>query len=125
MYSTTLRVLLNGHLIFQSDRRWLMPLFDFEDYLCDHPHPAAAFEFHDKVIGKAAALLMIRLGTSGVYADVMSVLARDILARHAIPFTCVTLVERISCQTEQILLEIDDPDKAYQLLCQRINRPIN
>lgn len=122
MEKITLRIIQNGQSIFQSDRRWLMPLFDFEVFLRDHPQDSAALEFHDKVIGKAAALLMIRLGAASVHGDVMSRLACDILDRHPIPYTYKTLVDRIDCQTEEILLTIDDPDEAYLILAERAHR---
>jgi hypothetical protein len=122
MENSTLRIIRDGHLIFQSDRRWLMPLFDFEDFLSDHPQDTAALEFHDKVIGKAAALLMIRLGAASVHGDVMSRQACGILESRAIPYTCQTLVDRIDCQTEEVLLDIDDPEIAYNLLAERAHR---
>jgi hypothetical protein len=122
MEKTTLLILQNDRIIFQSEKRWLMPLFDFEEYLHDHPQDTAAFEFHDKVIGKAAALLMIRLGAASVHGNVMSRLACDILDRHAIPYSYKTLVDRIDCQTEQILLKIDDTENAYRILAERAHR---
>jgi len=125
MENTTLRIIKNGQLIFRSSRHWLMPLFDFEDFLRDHPQDTAAFDFHDKVIGKAAALLMIRLGAAGVHGEVISRLACAILESHAIPYTCNTLVDRIDCQTEEILLNIDDPESAYDILAQRAHRSLS
>ena len=122
MENSTLRIIKDGQLIFQSNRRWLMPLFDFEDFLRDHPQDMAALEFHDKVIGKAAALLMIRLGAASVQGGVMSHLACGILERRAISYTYETLVDRIDCQTEEILLNIDDPEKAYLILAERAHR---
>jgi hypothetical protein len=122
MKNTTLRVIQNGQLLYESDKRWLMPLFDLEKYLAAHPIDFSGVELHDKVIGKAAALLMIRLGTGSVHGDVMSVLASDILERNAIPHTYNTLVDRIDCQTEELLLEIDDPEAAYQILAERAHR---
>jgi hypothetical protein len=122
MENTTLRIIKNGQLIFQSSRRWLMPLFDFEDFLRGHPQDTAALEFRDKVIGKAAALLMVRLGAASVHGEVMSRLACDILDRHAIPHTYETLVDRIDCQTEEVLLNIDEPDSAYDILAERAHR---
>jgi len=122
MENSTLRVFQHGQLIFQSDRRWLMPLFDFEEYLQDHTELRRPFEFHDKVIGKAAALLMIRLGAAVVNGDVMSRLACIILEHHGIPHTYATLVDRIDCQTEEILLNIDDVENAYRILAERAQR---
>ena len=122
MENTTLQIIQHGRLIYQSDRRWLMPLFDFEVFLCENLQDTAALEFHDKVIGKAAALLMIRLSAAAVHGDVMSKLACDVLERHAIPYTCDTLVDRIDCQTEEILLNINDLDTAYRILAERAHR---
>ncbi|MDK2981755.1 MAG: hypothetical protein PWQ55_2102 [Chloroflexota bacterium] len=119
MENTTLRVLQNERLIFESERRWLMPLFDFEAFLQTQPDLHGPFKFHDKVIGKAAALLMLRLGAAAVHGEVMSRLAVDLLDKHAVPNTHHTLVERIDCQTEEILLAIDDLDQAYVLLAER------
>jgi hypothetical protein len=122
MENITLRVIQHDQLVFQSERRWLMPLFDFEEFLQAHPELRGPCEFHDKVIGKAAALLMIRLGAASVHGDVMSRLACDILDSHAISHTYETLVERIDCQTEEILLDIDDAEKAYLILVERAHR---
>jgi hypothetical protein len=123
MENTTFRVIKNGQLIFKSERHWLMPLFDFEDYLRDHPLESSPFEFDDKVIGKAAALLMIRLGAASVHGDVMSDLAIAVFESNAIPYTFQDRVAHIDCQTEQILRDIDDPKTAHRILSQRANRP--
>jgi hypothetical protein len=76
----------------------------------------------DKVIGKAAALLLIRLGTGRVHGELMSELAVQILTHFNIPHTYDQLVPRIDCQTETLLLDVDDPDQAYRILCQRAGR---
>ena len=122
MENTTLCIFRNDRIIFQSDEHWLMPLFDFEAYLREHPQETSGLKYRDKVIGKAAALLMIRLGAARVHGEVMSVLACAILDQHAIPHTYETLVDRIDCQTEEILLNINEPDKAYLILAERAHR---
>lgn len=115
----SLLITQNDEVIFQSNKRWLFPLFDFEDYLSDHHIDLSLTKVHDKVIGKAAALLILRLGAGSVHGDVMSELAHNAFKQASITHTYNTLVERIDCQTEEILLEIDDPDIAYQILCKR------
>ena len=122
MDNPTFQLILDGEVIFQSTKKWLFPLFDLEDYLAIHQVKMAQTEARDKVIGKAAALLIIRLGAGKIHGDVMSELARTVLEKANIPFTFATLVDQIDCQTEQILLEIDDPDTAYQILCKRANQ---
>jgi hypothetical protein len=119
MDNITFKIIQDGKPIFQSEKHWLMPLFDFEDYLKDHPLELSAVEAHDKIIGKAAALLMVRLGIGSAHAEVMSKLARGVFNQASIPHTFHTLVDRIDCQTEEILLDINDPDLAYQILYQR------
>jgi hypothetical protein len=122
MKKISLKIVQNGEVIFQSDKRWLFPLFDLEEYLTVHPIDMSKAEVHDKVIGKAAALLIIRLGAGSVHGDVMSKLAHLVFDQASIPHTFNTFVERIDCQTEEILLEINDPDTAYQILYERANR---
>ncbi len=118
----SLQVFIDGEIIFQSKSKWLLPLFELEDYLKDHPVDMALTEVHDKVIGKAAALLILRLGAGSVHGVVMSELADVVLCQADIPHFYKKLVERIDCRTEELLLEIDDKDAAYEILCKRANR---
>lgn len=118
----SLQVILDGEIIFQSYGHWLFPLFDLEKYLGEHPVDMALVEVCDKIIGKAAALFILRLGAGRVHGDLMSEMAINVLGQAGIPHTFDKLVERIDCQTEEILLEIDDPDAAYAILCKRANR---
>lgn len=122
MKKITFEVFKNQHVIFQSEQKWLQPIFDFEDFLKDHPCDHSTLSVHDKVVGKAAALLMIRLGVGSVHGDVMSKLADEILCKSAMKHTYDVLVERIDCQTEDLLLNIDDVNIAYELLCKRAKR---
>jgi len=122
MVMINLEIFQNGQPIFQSEKRWLLPLFDLEDYLLQHPLDMSTVEVHDKVVGKAAALLMARLGVRRLRAQVLSKLGQRVLEQAGISYTCVTLVERIDCQTEEILMNIDDHETAYRILCQRAQR---
>jgi hypothetical protein len=58
----TLIVLHEGTPIFTSHGKWLSPLFELEVYLADHPIQPVWLVLQDKIIGKAAALLIHRLG---------------------------------------------------------------
>jgi hypothetical protein len=118
----SLQVILNGKVIFQSHKQWLFPLFDLEDYLKKNPISLANAEVRDKVIGKAAALLILRLGAGRVHGDVMSEIADNALSRAGTTHTFDKLVKRIDCQTEEILFKIDDPEAAHTLLCKRAKR---
>ena len=52
----------------------------------------------------------------------MSEMAVETLTRDNIPHTYDRKVLRIACQTETLLAEIDDPQQAYDILCQRAGR---
>ena len=55
---TTLTVFRNGTPIFTSNGTWLHPLFELEDYLAAHSFQPENLILQDKIIGKAAALLI-------------------------------------------------------------------
>src|SRR5215471_8589877 len=118
----TLIVFCNGTLIFTSYGTWLHPLFELEAYLADHPIEPAQLTLQDKIIGKAAALLIHRLGFHTVKAGVLSRLGEAVLQRHGIVYTYEQLMERIHCQTEELLATVEDPEEAYQLVKARAGR---
>jgi Domain of unknown function (DUF1893) len=118
----TLTVLHEGTPIFTSHGNWLHPLFELEAYLAEHPSQPAKLLLQDKIIGKAAALLIHRLGFRTVKAGILSRLAEVVLQRHGISYTYELLVERIHCQTEELLAQVEDPGEAYRLVKVRAGR---
>lgn len=122
MTTPSLQVLLDGQVLYSNNGKWLFPLFDLEDYLKEHPDLLQKATVWDKVIGKAAALLILRLGGSRVHGVLMSELAAETLEKAGIAHSFDTLVPRIDCQTEKILEDIVDPDEAYEILCKRAGR---
>ena len=118
----TLQARYNGKNIFQSKGKWLYPIFDLEEYLENNPINVELVEVHDKVIGKAAAMLFLYLGVANIYGEVMSELAVQVLRNAGVPYSYGKLVERINCKTEELLFEIDDLEIAYEILCKRANR---
>lgn len=120
--SPSLIVYLDQRIVFQSHDNWLYPLFALEDFLVDQPINMGQAVVHDKVVGKAAAMLMARLKTGRVHGELMSVLASKFLKQVGIPHSYDQVVDRIDCQTEAILLDIEDSDEAYQILCKRAKR---
>jgi len=118
----TLTVLKDGTPIFTSNGTWLHPLFELEEYLADHAFQPASLTLQDKIIGKAAALLILRMGFQTVKAGVLSRLGDAVLQRHGIAYTYEQLVDRIHCQTEELLATVEDPEEAYQLVKARAGR---
>src|SRR4030095_3903023 len=109
---TTLTVFHNGTPIFTSDGKWLHPLLELGDYLAEHSFQPEKLILQDKIIGKAAALLIHRLGFRTVKAGVLSRLGEAVLLRHGIVYTSEQLVDRIHCQTEELLATVEDPEEA-------------
>ena len=118
----TLTVFRNGTPLFTSNSKWLHPLFELEAYLADHAFQPAHCILQDKIIGKAAALLIHRLGFRIVKAGILSRRGEAVLQRHAITYTSEQLVDRIHCQTEELLATVEDPEEAYQLVKARAGR---
>src|SRR6266516_2328846 len=118
----TLTVLHEGTPIFTSRGKWLHPLFELEDYLAEHAFQPENLILQDKIIGKAAALLILRMEFQTVKAGVLSRLGEAVLQRHGIAYTYEQLVERIHCQTEELLATVKEPEEAYRLVKARAGR---
>jgi len=118
----TLEVFVEGNVIFQSDRHWLHPLFDLIDHVEKEKVDLSQAEVHDRIIGLAAALLMLRLGVARVHGGVISELAIEVFRRASVPYSFDTSVKRIECSTESSLLGITDLEEAYRILCKQTKR---
>ncbi len=82
----------------------------------------------DKVIGKAAALLMVFGGVKEVFALVISTPALMVLEKNNITVSFDLLTERIKnrkgdglCPMESLCLNIDNPETAYEKLKENLN----
>lgn len=109
-------------LVFSSDKHWLHPLLDLEECLPSLGVGPAELFLKDKIVGKASAMLIVRMGFLQVHAETMSRLASAFLERRGVAFTADTLVDRISCRTEELLEVEDDVDRAHQLVRARAGR---
>jgi len=86
----------------------------------------------DKVIGKAAALLLCHAGIDQLFAKIVSEHAVEVLREHSLPFRFERSVPHIvnrtgdgMCPMEQLVLRISRPEDAFVFLRERIidNRP--
>jgi hypothetical protein len=118
----TLRVQYDNRQVFSSVGKWLYPLFELEDFLNSGACPVEAILVEDKIVGKAAALLLVGMGIRKVKAGVLSELAKAVLERYDVRFSFTTIVERIECQTEILLADVEDPKQAYQIVKTRAGR---
>lgn len=119
----TLIAYRDGIEFFRSDGSWLYPLLDLETTLAAVPADERAhgrLTTYDKIVGRAGALLSIRLGVEAITAEVVSRLAWQVLEPRGIEISAELTVDRIDCATEELLKEIDDPDEAHGIILRRI-----
>jgi len=116
-------VLCRGEETHTDTRRGVAPLLA----LLDAGVEVTGFAAADRVVGKAAAFLYLRLGVAAVYAPVMSAPAYDLLTAHGVPATCDTLVPAIRnragdgyCPMEQVSLAHTDPAAAEAAIRARL-----
>ena len=92
------------------------------EYLLDHdPEMLHGATIADKVIGKAAAAMVVVGGVKELYAEVMSKKAIPFLEETGIAYTCGTLVDTIKeegdrCQLEKITAPATTPEETVALL---------
>ena len=109
----------NGE-IREFHRQGVIDLFTL---LTEEPQMLLGAQIADRVIGRGAALLMVKGRVQEVFACVISKLALDILQQAGIPTTYATLQPHIInrtgtdiCPVEKLTASTDDPDEAYELI---------
>ena len=116
-------ILRDGEIIFQSKKHTLTPLIDAIETL---NKGANNLIIGDRVVGKAAALLMINLEPKYVYARILSIHARKVFDRCNIMYEYGKIVEMIKtksgdmCPFERLVLDIDDPKEALRIIKEKI-----
>ncbi|MFP4510676.1 MAG: DUF1893 domain-containing protein [Spirochaetaceae bacterium] len=117
--SPVLRLECGGQTVYSSDGSWLHPLLNLTAFLSGRTIDTAGCVLHDKIVGRAAALLMVRLGIQSVQADVISRRAIPVFGAHGVAWQGDTVVDRIDCRTEDILADEHDPESAYRIIRER------
>ena len=116
-------VLCRGDATHTDTRRGVAPLLA----LLDRGEDVSGFAAADKVVGKAAAFLYLRLGVAAVHATVISVPAYDLLTAHGVAATYDTLVPAIRnragdgyCPMETVTLSLTDAVEAETAIRKRL-----
>lgn len=80
----------------------------------------------DIIVGKAAAMLLVRAGISEVYAQTVSLPALEFLKKAGVRLEYGRLAQNIIrrdgkgiCPMEETVTGVDDVEKAYVLLCEK------
>ncbi|MCK9171581.1 MAG: DUF1893 domain-containing protein [Treponema sp.] len=122
----TLRVFCGDTLIFSSAGKWLMPLFELEDFMLTYDGSRENLSAHDTAVGKAAAVIMVRLGIIRIHANLASELAEKYIAAlnemhggNCIELQADRKVPELICATEKQLAPMGDSDEMYRILRQR------
>ena len=89
----------------------------------------SGFYAADKIVGRAAAFLYVKLGAAGVYASVMSRGAKELLAEYNIPAEAEELTENIRkrqntglCPMECAVSSCVSPEAAYAAILEAIRK---
>lgn len=109
-------------IIFTSDQHWLYPLFELEDYLKEKALAVETLFLKDKIAGKAAACLIVRLGIRQCHIGILSQRAIPILEANRVEYTYDNLVDHIECRTEDLITDKMSIDEAYLFLRKRAGR---
>lgn len=99
-----------------SNERGVKPLID----LINRRTNVKGFSAADRVVGKAAAFLYVKLGVEAVYAGIISKPAKLVLSQHNITYYANKTVPLIRnraktgyCPMESAVLDITDVNEAY------------
>jgi ABC-type Mn2+/Zn2+ transport system ATPase subunit len=105
--------------IYQTDGPWLYPLLGLEKWLAENPVDTSDLLIYDKIIGRASALLITRLGFRSVRTDLISDLAVMAFESNGIAWKATERTDRILCATETLLEHTTDPEEAHRLIVAR------
>lgn len=113
-------LVVDNGMIYKYDGRGVSDLFRL---LQEAPEVLCGASIADKVIGKAAAALMIRGNVKEVYGDTISTSAISLFCKNGVEISFVTEVHHIINQTksdwcpmEKACYELDSIDEIYNVV---------
>ena len=120
----SLMVYRDGELVFQSISKGIRPHLEAIDQLGEGLRGTVMV---DKIVGRAAALLILYSGVAEVHAAVLSTQGRLVLEMHGLRFTYREEVEhikmrdgRIYCPFEVMVQGLTDPEEAYRAIVEKM-----
>jgi len=120
--SDSLRAYLQGEVVFRSSGRWLYPLFELEEFLHQHNFDRSQLLIEDKIVGRAAALIMVHLGIRLVKINLLSRPGQEVVVQHNIHYTYAHLVDRIDCKTEERFRKAGNAEAVYLEIKKQITK---
>ncbi|HWS00202.1 MAG TPA: DUF1893 domain-containing protein [Prolixibacteraceae bacterium] len=108
--------------VFTSDEHWLYPLFELEQFLKASPIPADQLFLKDKIAGKAAASLIVRLGIRNCFIELLSERAIPVFEHYGVKYAYDQLVDHIQCRTEDLITDKMSMEDTYLFLRKRAGK---
>jgi len=117
----SLLILKGGETLYSSREGGMLPLLEAIDQL--GLRTLADSTVVDRIVGRAAALIISYFKAKEVYTKLLSLKAIEILEKHGIAYAAERLVSTIRnkddtdmCPFEKIVLTIDNPEEGYRKL---------
>jgi len=115
-----LLILKDGEIIYSSKEDGMAPLLEAIDQGLEKLIDSTVV---DKIVGKAAALLIAYFKAEGVYTKLLSRSAIEVLKKYGISYAAERVVDYIRdkedkdiCPFEKMVLKIEDPQEGYKKL---------
>ena len=119
----------HGNIIFTSNSHWLNPLFELSDFLSKEHIDVSEVLLHDKVVGRAAACIIVRLGIVKCHIELISKRAIPIFEQAGVNYTYDNITENIDCRTEYLITDNMSIDDTWLFLRKRAGKieglPVN
>jgi len=123
--SDTFRVYHEGKLIFKSKKEQLRPLLEYIDKFSSQVQDVVIF---DRIVGNAAALLLMKAFCLEIYSPLGSEFAARTLSEQGIKYhfsrTVPYIINKAGddiCPMEKLSLD-KDPEEFFQLLCRLLSK---
>jgi len=117
----SLLILKGGEVIYSSGEEGMLPLLEAIDRL--GLRALADSTVVDRIVGRAAALLISYFKAKEVYTKLLSRRAIEILEKHGIAYAAEKVVDTVRnkdgtdiCPFEKMVLTIDNPQEGYRKL---------
>ena len=111
--------------VITSDKRGVAPLAEFIRRGTD----ISGFSAADRVVGKAAAMLMIKAGITEVFALTISESAEKLLKNHGVRVSFMTRTEQIlnrdntgACPMETAVTDTEDIETGCRLIFEKLKK---
>ena len=114
-----LRLFKEHRILYSNMERGLKPLLEVDNFINKYIQNKEGLEIYDKVVGKAAAVIIYNIGFQNVHAGVISQVAKDFLESKGIRVSFKKLVEKINDKTENLIESLENPEEIYKYLIKR------